>query len=464
MELRSGGRKKILFMSFFANSRDDCFRICDQLHRQHRPDLFEARGGASAVSLDTTPAAAAAVRQAPRAQPDGGEGGSLSERASTCGADAGTILSLALPPKHGKQHHPPPHASMTPLGTSARRIRAVTAGNTAVSASRERSSGDLLPTAPFAVPDPAVGAAPLDGGGGGEVEAARRGSLSAAAGRQYRGGQWGSSGGGGADDAAGASAAAGTGVGRSQSGEALSSSGGSTGSPAGRPLLLGAIEESGGDGQPRRYRGSSTGEGSDGGHSGGASSAALTFRDDGIAAEGDDDEDADDDGEEDEEGGGGARPAESVPAIAWQALPPVSPELWARVGRMKVLLDLVLPLSPAGERRRGRGGCLTSTNSLRLCAEFHEHCLAETAGFSVAAMHRAKKHFDLTCSPWAQTVAADDGGDAGGRRDVFVTRTLRFTMALDPMPFTPKQTSVEKVQRYSQFAGPLLAVESSTRR
>ena len=99
-------------------------------------------------------------------------------------------------------------------------------------------------------------------------------------------------------------------------------------------------------------------------------------------------------------------------------------------------------------------------------AEFHEHCLAETAGFSVAAMHKAKKHFDFDCSPWAKTVADGDGSSPKGsaRSDLLVTRTLRFTMLLDPMPFTPKQTSVVKVQRYAQYAGPLLAVESSTRR
>ena len=86
-------------------------------------------------------------------------------------------------------------------------------------------------------------------------------------------------------------------------------------------------------------------------------------------------------------------------------------------------------------------------------------------------MHRSRKHFDLTCSEWAEaTAAADDGssgGGAGSRRgggELLVTRTLRFTMPLEPMPFTPKQTAVEKVQRYAQYAGPLLSVESSTRR
>ena len=93
-------------------------------------------------------------------------------------------------------------------------------------------------------------------------------------------------------------------------------------------------------------------------------------------------------------------------------------------------------------------------------AEFHEHCLAETAGFSIPAMHVAKKHFDLDCSPWAQASESRQPGPA----DVLVTRNLRFTMLLDPMPFTPKQTCVEMVQRYAQYAGPVLAVESSTRR
>jgi hypothetical protein len=54
-------------------------------------------------------------------------------------------------------------------------------------------------------------------------------------------------------------------------------------------------------------------------------------------------------------------------------------------------------------------------------------------------------------------------GGGGKDSNVMVTRTLRLRMPLDPAPFMPKETAVEKVQRFTAYAGHVALLDTSAR-
>ena len=179
----------------------------------------------------------------------------------------------------------------------------------------------------------------------------------------------------------------------------------------------------------------------------------------------------------------------------WASLPSMPAATWERLGRMRVVLDTVLPCSPA---------------------EFHDHFLSEAAGFPASEFHHARGDLSITVTPWSETTSAAGGaadagggggatagaakprgsshssssaasgpqrqhhhhgtGGAGGRQQQHAqggdapaaiadaaTRTMRLRMLLEPHPLAPSETRVEKVQRYSQFGGRLLLVDTSAR-
>ena len=274
MEPRNGGEKNILFMSFFGNGRDDCFGICEQLHRRHRADRYS--------QLPSTPS---------KTLPAALEGRSMSgpTRVLAPIARSSTQQDAALLRGGHK------HAQMTPLGTSTRRIRAATAGVPDLS-----DAVDVATSLQPSLPDRRRGSQPL-------VPMAVRSTVRRRS----------SVGSGTGDDVIALD------ISDVPRDEAISS-----------------------EARRRRLRSSDSGGGSDEAKSAGASSggAALTFMDDGLVAERTDEE------EEEGEAEGASTMVEPTaePLVLWQSLPPVQPSLWTRVGRMKVLLDIVLPLSPIG--------------------------------------------------------------------------------------------------------------------
>lgn len=169
-------------------------------------------------------------------------------------------------------------------------------------------------------------------------------------------------------------------------------------------------------------------------------------------------------------------PLPPIPSLGpeyWGALPPPPGSLWERIGRMKVCLDTVLPCAPS---------------------EFHDHFVADTAGFPMSDFHHGRGDLSITATPWAETgggggdpsaAAAGGGGrhghghghhhhhghsgsgkhsgGGGGDPDAVVVRTMRLRMPLEPHPMAPKETRVEKAQRYSQHAGPVLVLDTSAR-
>jgi hypothetical protein len=151
----------------------------------------------------------------------------------------------------------------------------------------------------------------------------------------------------------------------------------------------------------------------------------------------------------------GRAPRRSGPSAP---LPPAPPALWEGLKTATVIVDTVLPLSPQ---------------------QFFEHFIADSAGFSVAEAHRSRGDFAVNASEWAafkggaagssgivsNTGDAASGGSSGiiGSGDTFYSRTIRLRMPLEPGPFVPKETAVEKVQRLGRYAGHVCVVESSTR-
>ena len=142
---------------------------------------------------------------------------------------------------------------------------------------------------------------------------------------------------------------------------------------------------------------------------------------------------------------------------------------------MKVVLDTVLPCSPA---------------------EFHDHFVSDGAGFPMSEFHHVRGDMSITATPWAEHAGSGGGhhtngsstgggnkgkgshghhgkqhhhgsssGGSKGASDVSdsAIRTMRLRMPLEPHPMAPKETRVEKVQRYTQYAGPLLVVDTSAR-
>jgi len=166
-------------------------------------------------------------------------------------------------------------------------------------------------------------------------------------------------------------------------------------------------------------------------------------------------------------GGGGASAATprdgAARAASEPALPPVPPTLWARLSKTRILVDTVLPVS---------------------VARFFELCVRDGAPFSVGELHARQRAYDLAVGAWAEagevpaaTVGATSenwltSGGAGAvsttaptASEPLVTRTLRFTMPLEPGPLMPPKTRVEKVQKLGKYASPgyTLIVETSAR-
>lgn len=146
-------------------------------------------------------------------------------------------------------------------------------------------------------------------------------------------------------------------------------------------------------------------------------------------------------------------------------LPPLQPDfLQSRLGHKdaKLVLDTVLPLPPQA---------------------FFEAFLSDGATFSMADAHRARGDFAVHCGDWAP-VAGSSGGSgassgsassgpgaaAGAAASASASasasahaRTIRLRMPLEPVPFCPRETAVEKVQQLSSYAGPSWVLETSAR-
>ena len=145
----------------------------------------------------------------------------------------------------------------------------------------------------------------------------------------------------------------------------------------------------------------------------------------------------------------------------WVGLPLPPAALWSRLGGYRMVLDVVLPCSVAA---------------------FHDHFMSDAAVLSIPAFHQGRGDFSIVVSPWKETAQSEvAGGGGGGGRSAgalhavdasgdgrpdnadAVVRTIKLRMPLEKHPLAPKDTRVEKTQRYAQYAGPLLIVDTSAR-
>jgi hypothetical protein len=338
---RGGGEeKRVLFTSFFSSYRDDCYALCQRLHREARPELYNADGTATGASALAT-----------------------GERAGTPALDD-VPSSVNRPALHS--------ATAAPLTLASGRSHSDPAASMSVGSGREQhvaaTGTDASSAASTAFPLGPARALPARDG-----------------------------------KPAGAAMAAGS---PSQ-----------TADPAAPALESSALA------LKRTPSDSSAAS---------ASSASLP----GAAAR----------------GRAPRRSGTSAP------LPPAPPALWEGLKTATVIVDTVLPLSPQ---------------------QFFEHFIADSAGFSVAEAHRSRGDFAVNGSEWAafkggaagssgvvsNTGDAASGASSGiiGSGDTFYSRTIRLRMPLEPGPFVPKETAVEKVQRMGRYAGHVCVVESSTR-
>lgn len=176
-----------------------------------------------------------------------------------------------------------------------------------------------------------------------------------------------------------------------------------------------------------------------------------------------------------------ASSAASRPRRGTESRPlPVIPAdfLQSRLGHKeaKLVLDTVLPMPPQA---------------------FFEAFLSDAATFSMADAHRARGDFAVHCGDWAPVSPAEGsgssssgGGGAGASMASIASasssasagttsgaaasasasvaplahaRTVRLRMPLEPVPFCPRETAVEKVQQLTCFAGPSWVLETSAR-
>jgi VAD1 Analog of StAR-related lipid transfer domain len=143
----------------------------------------------------------------------------------------------------------------------------------------------------------------------------------------------------------------------------------------------------------------------------------------------------------------GVAPHEPFPLDG--TLPNIPDSYLERVQKMKLLVDVYLPVSPS--------------NFLRCF-------ILDDASCSIAEMHKQRGDSKITSTPWTEAVASSSSefdskpkGPEQTTEPPLVMRTLRLNMALEPMPFMPKETAVEKSQRLSRFQGPIFSVDTSAR-
>jgi len=338
---RGGGEeKRVLFTSFFSSYRDDCYALCQRLHREARPELYTADG---------TAAGAGALAMGERAGTPALDDVPSSGNRPALQSAAAAPLALGS----GKSHSDP--AASVSVDSGGEQNVAATSTNASSAAS-------------IAFPLGPVHALPTRG----ETPA----SAAVAAGSPSQS----------ADPAAPAPESSALALKRTPSDSSAAS----------------------------------------------ASSASLP----GAAAR----------------GRAPRRSGTSAP------LPAAPPALWEGLKTATVIVDTVLPLSPQ---------------------QFFEHFIADSAGFSVAEAHRSRGDFAVNGSEWAafkggaagSSGSVSNAGDAAsgassgilGSGDTFYSRTIRLRMPLEPGPFVPKETAVEKVQRMGRYAGHVCVVESSTR-
>jgi hypothetical protein len=113
------------------------------------------------------------------------------------------------------------------------------------------------------------------------------------------------------------------------------------------------------------------------------------------------------------------------------------------------MCDTILPISPAG---------------------FFDTFISNSATCSLEAFHRNAGHFDIISTAWEQVAERDrlNSSDlmveaAPSSREATVARSIRLVMPLEPGPFMPKQTAVEKVQKLRRYRYDVTIVEASAR-